>query len=309
MKSILIVGSTGFVGQNFIEYLEKEARFDVSTLDRTKAIDSKLKSYTWEALSSIPFETIDHVFYFTGKAHDLKNTSDDQVYFDINVGLLSTFLNAAKENSFKGKFTFLSSVKAVADQVETILTEEALPNPITAYGKSKLEAEHLIAKSFIASHSFILRPCMIHGKGNKGNLNQLYAFVKKGIPNILYTYKNERSLLSVDNLIFVFDEITKGNLKEGTYQVADDQCISTNEIMSLMGEVMGKKVTELSLPQFVIALIAKCGDVLPLPINSDKLQKLTENYRVSNTKLVTSLNKQLPMTLKEGLVNTIKSFE
>jgi nucleoside-diphosphate-sugar epimerase len=306
---ILIVGSTGFVGGNFLEFLKTQREIEVHTLDRTKNSNSNVISHSWKDLSDLHLNEVSKVFYFAGKAHDLKKTSNDQEYFDINVGLLQQFLDAADKQSFKGKLVFLSSVKAIADIVGGELTEADIPNPITAYGKSKLEAEQLLLASNFGDDCYILRPCMIHGKGNKGNLNQLFSFVKKGIPNILASYINERSLLSVDNLIFVFHKVIRNELAPNIYQVSDDGLISTNEIMELIGDTIGKKVIKLSTPKFLVGILAKFGNVLPLPINSDRLQKLTENYRVSNRKLVKALGENLPISLKEGLKITIQSFE
>ena len=120
---ILIVGSTGFVGQNFLEFLNTKSEIEVLKLDRTNS-KSEETTYTWEVLDTMPFAEISHVFYFTGKAHDLKKTADDQAYFDINVGLTKRFLTAAEKGSFTGDFVFLSSVKAIADVVEDVLLED-----------------------------------------------------------------------------------------------------------------------------------------------------------------------------------------
>ena len=78
----------------------------------------------------------------------------------------------------------MSSVKAVADVVDGILTEDVIPNPKTVYGKAKLAAEVYILSKEIPENKrvYILRPCMIHGPNNKGNLNLLYSLVSKGIP-------------------------------------------------------------------------------------------------------------------------------
>ena len=72
-------------------------------------------------------------------------------------------------------FIYMSSVKAVVDQADGILTENVKPNPITVYGKSKLAAEEYILsrKNLKNKRVYILRPCMIHGPNNKGNLNLL----------------------------------------------------------------------------------------------------------------------------------------
>jgi nucleoside-diphosphate-sugar epimerase len=305
--NVLVVGSTGFVGQNFIEFLEKNPDYQFTSLDR-KLSKQKHKQCTWNDLGIIDLVSFDVIFYFTGKAHDVKNTSDDSAYFEINVGLLERFLKASQEADFQGKFVFLSSVKAVADVVNGILDEDTTPDPKTAYGKSKLEAEQLILNSYLAKNAFILRPCMIHGKGNKGNLNLLHQFVSKGIPNILASYDNERSLLNIDNLIFVFEKIIQNRLKSGVYQVSDEGVISTSGIMRVISKTLNKKPLEIKVPKFLIKTIAKIGDVLPLPINSERLQKLTENYRVSNKKLVQNLGQPLPVDLERGLENTLKTF-
>src|SRR5690606_1547157 len=102
-------------------------------------------------------------------------------------------------------FIYMSSVKAAADTVDGILTEEKQPNPKTPYGQSKRKAEEYLLNATLpeGKRVYILRPCMIHGPGNKGNLNLLYKFVQKGIPYPLAAFENRRSFLSIDNLNFV----------------------------------------------------------------------------------------------------------
>lgn len=82
-------------------------------------------------------------------------------------------------------FIFFSTAKAAADRVEGVLTEDVVPSPVGPYGESKIKAEEYILGNFPAGNDnrvYILRPCMIHGPGNKGNLNLLYSVVSKGIP-------------------------------------------------------------------------------------------------------------------------------
>ena len=96
----------------------------------------------------------------------------------------------------------LSSVKAVADNLVGVLSEDRKPSPKTHYGKSKLYAERYILSKKIPNNKriYILRPCMIHGPNNKGNLNLLYNLVSKKIPWVLGSFQNKRSYCSVDNL-------------------------------------------------------------------------------------------------------------
>jgi len=150
---------------------------------------------------------------------------------------------------------------------------------------------------------------MIHGPNNKGNLNLLYSFVSKGIPYPFGSYDNKRSFLSVDNLCFIINQLIENNqIASGVYNVADDKPLSTKELVQTIGVGIDKKVSILNIPKFVIGLIAKIGDVLPFPINSERVQKLTENYVVSNAKIKKAINKQLPLSVEEGIKITVKSF-
>ena len=150
---------------------------------------------------------------------------------------------------------------------------------------------------------------MIHGPNNKGNLNLLYDFVKKGIPYPFGKYKNQRSFLSVENLCFVIKELIENKeIPSGVYNISDDQALSTNELVETMGEVLQKPVRILKIPKLLVRGVSKIGDLLPLPVNSERLQKLTENYVVSNRKIVEAIGKEFPLSAKEGLQKTIRSF-
>src|SRR5690606_27975560 len=109
--------------------------------------------------------------------------------------------------------------------------------PLTPYGKSKLEAElYLLAQKLPErKRLFIIRPCMIHGPGNKGNLNLLYKVVEKGIPWPLAAFHNERSFLSIDNLSFLIEKmLMHTDLASGVYNFADDDALSTNSLVKLI---------------------------------------------------------------------------
>lgn len=128
---------------------------------------------------------------FAGKAHDTKNEGVAETYFTINTGLTRKVFDFFVKSSAK-KFIFFSSVKAAADfVVGDKLTEEVIPTPKGPYGESKIAAENYIREGFESyrlqvtggeKQVYILRPCMIHGPGNKGNLNLLYNVVRKGLP-------------------------------------------------------------------------------------------------------------------------------
>ena len=150
---------------------------------------------------------------------------------------------------------------------------------------------------------------MIHGPGNKGNLNLLYQLVAKGFPWPLGTFENQRSFLSIENLCFVIKELLENNaIPSGIYQVADDASLSTNKLIELLGTSLNKKSRIFNIPSSWIKRGAKLGDYLHLPLNSERLQKLTENYVVSNHKILTAMEKGLPVSTEQGLIRTFESF-
>jgi nucleoside-diphosphate-sugar epimerase len=157
---------------------------------------------------------------------------------------------------------------------------------------------------------YILSPCMIHGPGNKGNLNLLYNLVGKGLPWPLGAFDNHRSFLSIDNLTYIIEQIILQSPESGIYHLADDESVSTNELIKLIAASKGKKAKIWNCNKRFIKGIAKIGDVCKLPLNSDRLQKLTETYVVSNQKVKQALGiTKLPVSSVEGIERTLRTFQ
>jgi len=290
--SIYLTGASGFVGKNIIEFFRDSKKIVKATRNISTEFEEQV------------------VIHLAGKAHDLKKVSSFDEYYKVNTELTKQIFDAFLTSEAK-VFITLSSVKAVADEVDGELTEDATPYPITHYGKSKLLAEQYILSQPIpvGKRVYILRPCMIHGPGNKGNLNLLYSLVSKGLPWPLGLFENLRSYLSIENLCFIIKElIEREDIPSGVYNVADDVPLSTNEVINMIAESKGKKAIILNLSQTLIKMVARIGDLLKLPLNSERLQKLTESYVVSNAKIKEAIGKPLPVSSRDGLLSTFKSF-
>lgn len=292
---ILITGGSGFVGRNLTPYLKDH--FEIHSLNKND-------------LKNVLLAKGETLIHLAGKAHDLKNTSSADDYYEVNYELTKNLYDAFLKSNAK-KFIFISSVKAAADHVDGILTEDYTPSPETHYGKSKLKAEEYIQSQQlpIGKFYYILRPCMIHGPENKGNLNLLYKLVKKGLPYPLAGFDNKRSFLSVGNLCFVINElISRDDIPVGIYQVADDEALSTNEVVSELAGALNIKPKLWKVPRNIVKFLAKMGDLLHLPLTTERLDKLTESYIVSNRKVKAAINKELPTSAIEGLRITVNSF-
>jgi len=305
---ILITGIHGFVGNNLVDSLKnKHTIYGLDILSPLKK--GVVKTFMWNELEVIP--SVDAVIHLAGKAHDTNNQIDAQVYFDINTGLTQRIFEWFLTTNAT-KFVFFSSVKVAADRLEgKILTEEIIPLPKGPYGESKMAAEkyikqHKTADKFV----YILRPCMIHGSGNKGNLNLLYKMVSKGMPWPLGSFENKRSFTSIENLQYIIKQLVEKEIEPGIYNIADDEPLSTNTLIRMIGESQGKKARIWRINSRLITFAAKIGDKFSLPLNSDRLEKLTESYVVSNHKLKKALGiENMPVSSTLGMQKTLSSFD
>ena len=338
--NILVTGIHGFVGSNLVNALKyNHILYGLDIISPAK--EGVIKTFLWKDIESADsiheLPHFDAIIHLAGKAHDTKNQSAAQIYFDINTGLTQKIFDFFLQSSAK-KFIFFSSVKAAADSVVgDILTEDVIPTPVGPYGESKIKAEEYIINKLTVDSGqwtvamqhdsaancqlstvhcqlnkqvYILRPCMIHGPGNKGNLNLLYNVVKKGIPWPLGAFENHRSFTSIDNLCYVVEGLLTKDVPGGIYHMGDDEAMSTNELIATMCEVMGKKPHIWKINRGIMEGCAGIGTLFHLPLNTERLRKLTENYVVSNAKIKAALGiDKMPVTAKEGLIKTIKSFE
>jgi hypothetical protein len=323
--NILITGVHGFVGSNLVIALKgHHSLYGLDIVAPEK--EGVVKTFAWKDIetTSFPMQFLpkfDAIIHLAGKAHDTKNQSASQVYFDINIGLTQKIFDFFLESSAK-KFIFFSSVKAAADSVVgDMLTEDVIPTPVGPYGESKIAAEEYILSKLRSEHGelkvamqrdkqvYILRPCMIHGPGNKGNLNLLYNVVKKGIPWPLGDFENKRSFTSIDNLCYVVEGLLTKDVVSGIYHMGDDEALSTNELIALMCEAMGKEPHIWKMNRKMMEGCAGLGTLLHLPLNTERLRKLTENYVVSNEKIKSALGiDRMPVRAADGIMKTIRSF-
>lgn len=315
---ILITGVHGFVGSNLVEALKKEhSIYGLDIIAPEK--EGVEKTFSWDDLDAGKVPEVDAIVHLAGKAHDTKNKSAAEVYFKVNTGLTQKMFDYFLAHESIKKFVFFSTAKAAADKVEGVLTEEVVPAPVGPYGESKIAAEKYILEkmeSLRQTHVsgdkqvYIFRPCMIHGPGNKGNLNLLYKVVSKGIPWPLGAFENRRTFTSVENICFAVNGVLTKDVPSGIYNMGDDESLSTNELIEEICKSLGKKAHIWRLPKGLMNGVAKLGGWLHLPLNPERLRKLTENYISSNAKIKKSLGvERMPVDARMGLKRTLESFK
>ncbi len=300
---ICISGINGFIGRNLKVNLENS--YKITNFDR---IDLKNSSKMTQKINDTSAKVIIHL---AGLAHNTNRTDllQDHNYYYTNTELTKNIYNAFL-NSNAHTFIFMSSVKAVSDNPVNIVTENTSPNPQSVYGKSKLLAENFILSQRIPNNKrfFILRPSLVFGPGVKGNLNMLVKLVKNRIPYPLGLYENQRTYCSIENLNFIIEEIIENHeISSGIYNVSDNDRLSTKELINLISTKLNVKPLIYNIPKFLILPIAKIGDIFNLKFNTDSLLKLTENFIVSNDKIVTSMKKKLPYSTYDAILKSINN--
>lgn len=324
---ILITGVHGFVGRAISACLAPEHTIygvDIVSPESPNVA----RTYSWQDLDAdLASETeriipeVDAIIHLAAMVHDVKDAANEEVYYTVNTGLTKKIYDWYLKFG-AGRFIFFSTVKAAADSVEGVLTEDVVPHPVGAYGCSKLQAEAYIlshlpesAMPFEAPATedkrfvYILRPCMIHGSGNKGNLPLLYNIVRKGIPWPLGEYDNLRTFTSIENLLFVVKGLLDKDISSGIYNMGDDEPLSTNELVQMMCASLGRRAHIWHLPKWLISAVAGLGGVLHLPLNHERLRKLTENYISSNAKIKAALGvDRMPVSAREGMMHTFEAF-
>lgn len=285
---ILMTGSHGFVGTNLIEPLS-----------------DKHEIIRWNVRSDDALPECDVIIHLAGKAHDVKMSDvgglKAEEYFYVNTELTKKICDAFLRSKAK-KFIFFSSIKAQDND--------------TPYARSKFLAEQYIQEKFRDEslefrdkRVYILRPCMIHGKGVKGNLPLLFKFVKKGLPWPLAAFENQRSYASMGNVNYVVKELLEKDVVSGIYNICDDESVSTNDMIRLMNGALGRKAKMLSIPTSMVRFGAKMGDVLHLPLNTERLKKLTGDYIVDNSGVKYALGiDHMPIKAWDGLKFTIQEM-
>lgn len=322
------------MGSNLVKALSKE--HIIYGLDIISPLKEGVKfTFSWDFLdkpNEIP--DVDAIIHLAGKAHDTKNQAAADVYFKVNTELTKKVFDYFLAHESIKKFVFFSTAKAAADKVDGILTEDVVPSPVGPYGESKIAAENYILSKFkefnglsslredplepleqlehlklTSKDVYIFRPCMIHGPGNKGNLNLLYNVVKKGIPWPLGAFENRRTFTSIENICFAVNGVLTKDVPSGIYNMGDDEALSTNELIEEICKSLGKKSHIWKLPKGLMSGAAKVGGWLHLPLNPERLRKLTENYISSNEKIKKALGvEKMPVDARAGLQKTLKSF-
>lgn len=221
MKKVLITGAGSFVGTNIEKWLLRvPGEFEVDTVDTMNDV--------WKQAD---FTKYDSVFHVAGIAHVDPKPEMAPLYYKVNRDLTIEIARHAKSEGVK-QFVFMSSrivYHASKSLKGNVTRPETQPAPNDFYGDSKLQAENGLHELECESFKIcILRPPMIYGPGNKGNLPRLGWLATK-LP-VFPAWHNKRSMLHVNNLAEFVKQIILREMS-GTFFPQNADLADTVEIV------------------------------------------------------------------------------
>ena len=301
MSKILITGASGFVGKHLTKQLASD--HTLYAISRNPIYDIFELTYDWDTYQQTICD-YDVIIHLAGLAHDTHENSQEQEYFQVNEQLTNNLVQWINQAEKPTKLIYLSSVK-VYQEADTI-DEKTPKNPNSIYGKSKLAAENVIINQLSNRHSYhILEPAMIYGEGNKGNLPKIYNALTRGLPYPFSSWQNQRSILYIDNLIFIINQCIEYSLDSDFYVISDDDSISTIEMLDELFETNKNAFIRWSLPHFMTRFIIQIASFSGVGI----LDKLLGSLVVDNRKIKNALKiTALPIDVRKGLNITGQSF-
>ena len=282
-RSILVTGASGFVGRRFIELTYNRLKINTVSLQSSKIED-------------VDFGGVDTVLHLAGIAHRMEKT-EDQLYYDVNYELTKSLALQAKNAGVK-HFVFMSTIKVYGDHYDH-LTLETLCLPNDAYGKSKLLAEEYLNE--LNSDTFkvaVIRPPLIYGPAVKGNMARLIRLVetKSYIP--LGGIENQRSMVSIDNLIQLILLIIEKE-SSGVYLIQDEKPISTSQLLAEIINAKKSKTKLIRIPNIVKWVIRL--------IKPEVYHRIFGSLVVDDSQTKKLLNYKSLETTSEGILKMIKS--
>ena len=280
MQKILFTGGTGFLGKNVMPLLQKD--YEVTTCGIT--LEDMIQANLAVSVPELP-KQYDIVLHAAGKAHVVPKTEEEKkLFYDINYQGTVNLCKALERVGVPKALVFISTVAVYGGDYGEMITEQHPLNGDTPYAKSKIMAEEYLTK-WCSEHGVvlgILRPSLLAGKNAPGNLGAMVNGVRKGFYMNIAGGKVTKSVLMAEDIARILPLVAA---KGGTYNVCDTRQPSFGELSVSVARQLGKS-KPISIPYWMAWCMAMVGNLLSSksPINSYKLEKMTQNLTFSNEK-------------------------
>lgn len=320
---VLVTGGTGFVGSHLVPALESAGHqltlalrtpsaadrlpaASVASTRRTVAIGEIDERTDWtEAL-----EGTDAVVHLAARAHVLDDgANDEEAFMRVNARGTARLVEQAVHAGTK-RFVLMSSIGAVTASSPSLVTVETPCAPKTAYGRSKLAAERALTRraSGTKTRYTILRPTLVYGPGNPGNMERLVALVRRGVPIPLGSVENRRSFTFVTNLAeLTATALAHPKAEDSVFLVSDGTDLSTPALIRRIAALTGSRTVVFPCPLALLRTLARGAEAMgaatgwSLPLDAESLRRLESSLYVDIEPLRSTLDWAPPFSLDDGL--------
>lgn len=321
---VLVTGATGFVGRYLCSLLVKNGYQVRGTYRNSLPVNFPCQ-VDWHKLDNIGIDTdwskaianVDYVVHLAALAHQLGPQGEGRFdeFMAINADGTRKLAEAIRASATIKRLIFISSIGAVKSLSDEVITEQTGCEPDTDYGKSKLAAELALKESLHSSSVdwCILRPPLVYGPGNPGNMARLLKLISTGLPLPFAAIKNQRSFVFVGNLSAAIERcLWHPGASRRIFLVSDDISISTPDLLRLLATISNRSPRLFALPSTWLYCLGWIGDVIshfikqPIGIDSYSISRLLGSLYVDSTVINKALNWQPPFTLENGIKTTLK---
>ena len=314
-KTVLITGSTGFVGAALVKQLASLMTCQVRALVRSKGVvfaESVTPVYVgsdYLTSGNVPLSGVDVLIHCAARVHVMSDASSDPLseYRKINV---DGTLNLAKQAAQSGvkRFIFISSIKVNGEetQVGTPFTPEDIPAPSDPYGVSKMEAEQQLMSlgKEIGMEIVVIRPVLVYGPGVKANFRSIMNWLNKGWPLPLGAIRNQRSFVALENLIdLIITCIEHPGAANQVFLASDGYDMSTTQLLKQLGEALGRPARLIPVP---VSILVRAASLLG---RRSAAQRLCGSLQVDIRKSRDLLGWSPPSTVENALRKTASNFQ
>jgi nucleoside-diphosphate-sugar epimerase len=323
---VLVTGATGFIGRHLSRLLIERGYTVRGALRGPQPAEDFAKRMEWVRVGDIGPETdwgpalngVTHVVHLAGLAHQVGATGPAyrEALSRINTEATRALAEASSRAGVE-RLLFVSSIGAMASTSREVLDESVPCRPDSDYGRSKLAAEESVQRALHEGFPdwCIVRPPLVYGPGNPGNMARLLRLIDTGVPLPLGAINNRRSFVYVGNLADALEQcLFSPAASRRIYVISDGEDLSTTDLLELMGRLSGRRLRLLPVPVAALRSLGWLGSLIsllvrrPIPIDRYAVERLVESLAVDSSALRGEVGWTPPTKMEDGMAATLRAL-
>ena len=312
-NKITVIGGSGFVGTNLCKQLSlKQQDFEIIDIKMSNQFPDKCKIGDVRDIDALRQTITGNVIVNLAAVHrdDVRDKSE---YQRTNVKGAENIASVCEEKGIE-KIVFTSTV-AVYGFAEPGTGEDGEINPFNEYGRTKFDAEEKFRawQSKSQNSLLIIRPTVIFGEGNRGNVFNLLNQIASGKFVMVGKGENRKSMAYIQNVVAFLETCISTEQRYGVFNYVDTPDMTMNELVrQVRAKLKGKNSVGLRLPYWLGMILGQMADLVStltgknLPVSSIRVKKFASSTEFKSAK--TSLGQfEAPFTLSQGIERTLQS--